>query len=207
MTVGSLWLFAATEAALSLTPGPAVMLVVACGIAHGWRKSLYATLGILCANALYFALSATGIGTLVAASTTLFTLIRWAGAAYLVYLGLMALFGKPSPLTISDMAGRPSSGMALFRSALLLQMSNPHTLMMFVAILPQFIDPTAAIGPQMLALALLSIGPEFLILLGYGVLAGKASHWATQPHFARLTERIAGSLVLLAGVLVATASR
>jgi homoserine/homoserine lactone efflux protein len=207
MTTASLLLFAATEAALSLSPGPAVMLVVACGIAHGWRKSLYATLGILSANALYFALSATSIGSLIAASHDLFTVIRWIGAGYLVYLGLMAIFGKPSPLTLSNLAGRPSGGMTIFRSAVLLQMANPKSLLMFVAILPQFVDPAAPVGPQMVVLAALSILPEFCILLGYGVLASSASHWATQPRYARITDRCAGSLVLLAGILVASVNR
>ena len=203
MSAGSLWLFAATEVAMSLSPGPAVMLVVACGIAHGWRRSLYATLGILSANALYFALSATGVGSLIAASHTLFNVIRWVGAGYLVYLGLMAIFGKPSPLTISNLAGRPAGGAAIFRSALLLQMSNPKSLLTFVAILPQFVDPGSPVGPQMLILALLSIVPEFFILLGYGLLANIARAWATQPRYARITDRCAGFLVLMAGVLVA----
>lgn len=207
MTATNLLLFTATEAALSLSPGAAVMLVVGCGIAHGWRRSLCATLGILCANALYFALSATGIGTLVATSANLFIVIRWIGAGYLIYLGLMAIFGKPSPLTISGQAGKPGDGRAIFRSALLLQLANPKSLLMFVAILPQFIDPAAPIGPQMLILAALSIVPEFCILLGYGMLADRASAWATQPRYARIADRIAGSLVLLAGILVAGASR
>lgn len=203
MTTGNWLLFAATEAALSLAPGPAVMLVVACGLAHGWRRSLHATLGILCANALYFALSATGIGTLIAASHDLFRVIRWCGAGYLVYLGLMAIVGKPSPLTLSNLAGKPAGGAAIFRGALLLQMANPKSLLMFLAILPQFIDPAAPVGSQMLILATLSIVPEFCILLGYGMLASRASGWATQPRYARITDRVAATLVLLAGVLVA----
>jgi homoserine/homoserine lactone efflux protein len=206
MSAGSLWLFAGTEIAMSLSPGPAVMLVVACGIAHGWRRSLFATLGILSANAVYFALSATGVGSLIAASHDLFNLIRWIGAAYLVYLGLMAIFGKPSPLTISNLAGRPAGGAAIFRSAMLLQLSNPKALLTFVAILPQFVDPAVPVGAQMLVLAVLSIVPEFFILLGYGLLANSARGWATQPQYARITDRCAGALVLLAGVLVAGVS-
>ena len=97
--------------------------------------------------------------------------------------------------------------MAIFRTALLLQLANPKALLMFVAILPQFIDPASPVGPQMLILAALSIGPEFCILLGYGLLADRASAWATQPRYARITDRVAGSLVLLAGILVASVNR
>jgi threonine/homoserine/homoserine lactone efflux protein len=173
-------LFTATEMALSLSPGPAVMMVVAIGLTRGWRSSLWATLGILSGNAIYFALSATGIGSVILASPTLFKTIKYLGAAYLVYLGLSAIFGRPSPLTISNVTMQPQPGYRLFLNALTLQLSNPKTLLMFIAILPQFIDARASVALQMVVLAACSILPEFFILLGYGLLASKASHWATQ---------------------------
>lgn len=204
MTMESWLLFTATEAALSLSPGPAVMMVVAYGISRGWRTSLFVTLGILSGNAIYFAVSATGIGSLILASPKLFTAIKWLGAAYLVYLGLSAIFGRPSPITLSRIEEQPQSGRRIYAGALMLQLTNPKTLLMFVAILPQFIDPQQPIGLQMSILAACSIVPEFFILLGYGMLASKAGHWATQPKYSVITERIAGTLVLAAGVLVAS---
>ncbi|WP_305259780.1 LysE family translocator [Undibacterium sp.] len=203
MNLESWALFTATEAALSLSPGPAVMMVVAYGIARGWRTSLFVTLGILTGNAIYFAISATGIGSLILASPQVFMAIKYLGAAYLVYLGLSAIFGKPSPLTISKLDSVILSGRKIFSSALMLQLMNPKTMLMFVAILPQFIDPKEPVGIQMLILAACSIIPEFFILLGYGMLASKASHWATQERYAVTTERIAGTLVTGAGIMVA----
>jgi homoserine/homoserine lactone efflux protein len=196
-------LFTATEAALSLSPGPAVMMVVAYGIARGWRVSLFVTLGILTANAIYFVISATGLGSLILASPKVFMAIKYVGAAYLVYLGLSAIFGRPSPITLSKLDDAPQSGKRIFSTALFLQLTNPKALLGFIAILPQFIDPTQPIIPQMTLLAACSMIPEFFILLGYGMLANKASHLATQAQYAVITERIAGSLVLLAGVMVA----
>ncbi len=196
-------LFAATEAALSLSPGPAVMMVVAYGIARGWRISLFVTLGILTGNVIYFALSATGIGSLILASPKVFIAIKYTGATYLVYLGLSAIVSRPSPITLSKLDSKPQSGKRIFSTALMLQMTNPKALLGFVAILPQFIDPQKPIIPQMSILAACSIIPEFFILLGYGMLANKASHLATQPKYSVITERIAGSLVLTAGILVA----
>lgn len=196
-------LFTATEAALSLSPGPAVMMVVACGIARGWRMSLFVTLGILTGNALFFLISATGIGSVILASPKLFMAIKYLGAAYLVYLGLSAIFGKPSPITLSSMDGTSQSGQRIFTGALMLQMTNPKAMLGFVAILPQFIDPQKPIALQMIVLAACSMIPEFFILLGYGMLANRASHWATQPKYSVITERVAGSFVLIAGVLVA----
>lgn len=201
--VQSLALFTAAEAAMSLSPGPAVMMVVTCGILRGWRTSIWASLGILSGNAIYFGLSATGISSLILASPKIFYGLKYLGAAYLVYLGISAILGRPSPITLSRPDDSNASQLKIYRSALALQLGNPKTMLTFVAILPQFIDPTIAIGWQMLLLALCSMVPEFFILLGYGMLASKASHWATQERYAAITERIAGSLVLTTGIMVA----
>ncbi len=201
------WLYVATEAALSLSPGPAVMLVIAYGLAQGARRSLWASLGILSANGLYFALSATSLGALLVASETFFQAIRWAGAAYLVYLGLAALFGQPSPITVSRSAARDGSPGAIYLSGLTLQLANPKTLVFFVAILPQFVDPRLPIGAQMVWLAAGSVIPELFILAGYGFAASRAARLAADPRFARIIDRAAGLLVLAAAAMVLSVSR
>src|SRR5512134_3539768 len=98
------WLYVVTEAALSLSPGPAVMLVIAYGLTQGARRAVFAALGILSANAIYFSLSATALGAVLVASQSFFVAVKWIGAAYLVYVGLSALFGRPSPITVSNAA-------------------------------------------------------------------------------------------------------
>jgi len=196
------WLYVLTETALSLSPGPAVMLVIAYGLSQGARRSLPATLGILAANGFYFALSATGLGAALAASPPFFVAVKWIGAAYLVSLGLRALFGRPSPITVSRPPDAAQSMRAVFGSGLTLQLGNPKTLIFFVAILPQFVDPRLPIGAQMLWLAAGSVLPEFLILLGYGYLASRLTPIATDPRYARWTDRGAGLLVLAAAALV-----
>ena len=201
------WLYVATEAALSLSPGPAVMLVIAYGLALGARRSVWASLGILSANGLYFALSATGLGALLAASATFFQAIKWAGAAYLVYLGLSALLGRPSPITVSRPTARAVSPRAVYLSGLTLQLANPKTLVFFAAILPQFVDPRLPIGAQMAWLAAGSVIPEFFILAGYGFAASRAARLAADPRFARITDRAAGLLVLAAAAMVLSVSR
>jgi threonine/homoserine/homoserine lactone efflux protein len=197
------WLYLLTEAALSLSPGPAVMLVIAYGLTHGARRSLFATLGVLVANALYFAVSATALGGVLAASKPFFIAVKWMGACYLVYIGVSALLGRASPITASSTA-RARSSRSIFLSGFTLQLANPKTLIFFVAILPQFVDPSLPIGAQMIWLAIGSIVPELLILAGYGYLASRASHLASNPRYARATDRIAGVLVLCAAALVLT---
>ena len=196
------WLYVLAEAALSLSPGPAVMLVIASGLAHGARKSIYATLGILAANAIYFAVSATALGAVLVASGTFFAAVKWIGAAYLIYIGLSALFGRPSPITVGREERSGGSPRRLFLSGLTLQLANPKTLIFFVSILPQFVDPRLAVGPQMVWLAIGSVIPEFCILAGYGYLASRAARLTADPRFARITERAAGVLVLGAAALV-----
>lgn len=202
MNYQSLALFTLTEAALSLSPGPAVMMVVTCALTSGWRRSVYATLGILSGNAIYFVLSASGISGLILQAPGLFVTIKYLGALYLAYLGISALTGRPSPLTISQLRDTSPSPLTVYLQALMLQLTNPKTLLMFIAILPQFVDTSQPVAFQIFLLAVCSIVPEWFILLGYGIAASRARHLIAEEKYAVATERIAGILVLFAALMV-----
>jgi homoserine/homoserine lactone efflux protein len=179
MTFKTWLLFLVMETALSLSPGPAVFYVVAQG-ARGVARAVPATLGILSANGLYFALSATSVGALIAASTRFFAVVKWVGAGYLIFLGLKALRAAASrpavPPDATTPRGRvPGAPRRIYFGALTLQASNPKALLFFLALLPQFIDTQRAVAPQMLLLAATSMLPEFCILLAYGWLAHRAA--------------------------------
>jgi len=203
-----IWLFfVATEAVLSMTPGPAVLYVLSQAIGRGAAKSVWASWGILSANAMYFALSATSLGAVIIASYRLFFLIKWAGAAYLVYLGLASFFGKSSVLTLPEANGSPRRGPRILRDGFFLQAANPKAILFFTAILPQFINPHHNIAIQILILGISSILVEFVILFIYGQLAGRALSAARSPRFEKITNRIAGSLLIGAGVGLARLRR
>lgn len=192
MTFQTWLLFLIMETALSLSPGPAVFYVVSQGI-RAFPRAIPATLGILSANACYFALSATSLGALIAASARFFTVAKWVGAAYLIYLGIKSLRSAAASHSIAltgttapgggetrdghaPGAARGNDRRQIYLGALTLQLSNPKALLFFLALLPQFIDTHHAVAPQMLILAATSILPECCILLAYGWLAHGAAH-------------------------------
>ena len=177
MTFESWLLFLVMETALSLSPGPAVFYVVSQGVRGALRRSLPAALGIISANAIYFTLSATSLGAIIAASARFFTIAKWVGAAYLIYLGVKALrsAGASHAVTLGEtLPEEQGDRRRVYAGALTLQLANPKALLFFLALLPQFIDPARPVAPQMLILAATSMLPEFCILLGYGWLAHRA---------------------------------
>ena len=199
--------FVVMEAVLCVTPGPAVLLVLSQALARGARKSVFASFGILAANAFYFLLSATGVGVLLAASHHLFLAIKWMGAAYLIYLGISSFFGKHSIVPMPETAAPEMSNRRTFANGFILQVANPKALLFFTALLPQFINPRQPVALQVAILAVTSAVLEFFILLGYGILAGTASEIARQPRFATVTNRIAGVLLVGAGAGLAVLDR
>ena len=200
MTWQTWMLFVITEAVLSMTPGPAVLFVVSQAIRRGAAKSVWGSWGILTANGMYFALSATSLGAVILASYKLFLLIKWAGALYLVYLGLRSFLGSTPLFELPESHSATETGPRILRDGFLLQAANPKALFFFTAILPQFIDPHHNVAFQILVLGLSSIVVEFLILVTYGELAGRALAAARNPRFEKLTNRLGGSLLIAAGI-------
>jgi threonine/homoserine/homoserine lactone efflux protein len=207
MTFNTWAAFVITEIVLSLTPGPAVLFVISQGLRHGGARSIWANIGILSGNAFYFFLSATGLGALLLASHTLFLGVKWLGAAYLIYLGISAFLSKSANgHLVQEISGTPKvNGPRLWLRGFGLQVANPKALIFFTALLPQFINPAEPVAWQVLILGISSVVGEFFVLVGYGVLAGRAAHLARLPRFVRLTDRIAGMLLVGAGAGLALA--
>jgi homoserine/homoserine lactone efflux protein len=204
MTLTTWTFFVLTEIALCVTPGPAVLFVVSQALKHGSLKSLWANAGILSGNLFYFALSATGIGALLLASHRLFIEVKWVGAAYLVYLGVRTFLDRRAGVDVTAASEETGASRLLVRG-FAVQAANPKALVFFTALLPQFINPVAPAIFQLLILGISSLVVEFLILGGYGILAGRASSLAWQPRFARATNRVSGGLLITAGAGLALA--
>jgi threonine/homoserine/homoserine lactone efflux protein len=200
-------LFALTEAALCLTPGPAVLLVVSQGLARGTRASICSNLGILAGNTVYFVLSATGLGAVLLASYELFSAVRWLGAAYLVWLGVSAFRGRSAVFSAAPAAGAPRRPGRMLLDGVVLQVANPKALVFFTALLPQFIDPRGSLVVQVAILAATSVMIEFGVLLAYGAAAGRMTALAARPRLGTLANRVAGSMLITAGVGMAAIRR
>jgi homoserine/homoserine lactone efflux protein len=198
MSWATWWIFVCMETVLCLTPGPAVLFVLSSALKAGARKSIASNLGILAANIVYFALSATGIGALLL-SSRLFLAVKWIGAAYLIFLGLRLLIGHKELVKASEETLIDHKSHHLFFDGFMVQISNPKAILFFSALLPQFINQHAAVVPQIVILGATSATIEFSILLGYGIAGSSLS-----PRYASWTNRVAGGLLIGAGAGIAS---
>lgn len=181
-------------------------MCVSTSVNLGARKALIASLGSTIAIVSIMTLSALGLGTALAASETLFTVLKWLGAAYLAYLGITSLFFSPAEITVSGSVESSTRG-RLFAQGFLVGASNPKALLFFCALFPQFIVPSAPQVPQFLVLGVTFIFFELLWLTIYALSASKAKRWLQQPRRAKLFNRATGVVFLVAAGLLASSKR
>jgi len=195
MNWGTLAAFALLELTLCLIPGPAVLLTLSYALRRGTRGGLAAASGILAGNTLYFILSGLGVVALLLASYRVFTVLKLAGALYLAFLGLRAMFARhgiaPDPSAIQ----RGESGRA-FGSGFITQVSNPKAIVFFAAILPQFIDPRGTIWLQLVILTLASVAIELGVLTGYTLAADRLRRRAAAERASLWIERAGGAILI-----------
>jgi homoserine/homoserine lactone efflux protein len=197
------WLnFSLVALVVSLVPGPAFIVVLMTALRRGFKSGAYATAGIVIGDALYFSLTAVGLGSLLATSFWTFTIIKWLGVAYLVYLGFRSLFFPSNSLIAGD--GRSASGRSSFMTALTVQLANPKLLLFLAALVPQFLDPTYPIAPQLAVLGGTFMLSDTIIYLLLSMLAARARPVLASPRGTRIVSRVSGVAMLGAAARVAT---
>jgi threonine/homoserine/homoserine lactone efflux protein len=176
---------------LVVVPGPGVLFVISRGVALGRRAAVLTVVGHELGLLLQVLLVAAGIGSLVERSVVAYEVLRIAGAAYIVHLGVQAIRQRRALSTVLDVTATRSPR-HIVREGFLVGVTNPKAIVFFTAVLPQFIDPGGAAVPlQMLVLGLISVTVALLSDSAYGVLAGTARAWLSgRPH--RL-ERLGGA--------------
>ena len=206
MTLTTWLLYVAAVLVLTVTPGPSVLMCVSTSVNLGARKALITSLGSTSAIVGIMVLSALGLGTALAASETLFSALKWLGAAYLAYLGITSLFSTATEITVSGGA-QAATRPRLFAQGFLVGASNPKALLFFGALFPQFLNPAAPQMPQFLVLGLTFVFFELTWLTIYAMSASKAKRWLQQPRRARLFNRATGVVFLVAAGLLASSRR
>ncbi|MFE9102382.1 LysE family translocator [Actinomadura geliboluensis] len=196
--------FTATTVVALITPGPDMLFVMGCGVRGGARAGLLATVGVITGDALYIVAAAAGLAVLLTAFPVVFTVIRIAGAAYLIYLGVQMIRRRRDGQA-DDLAGGGMRGRRAFLNGVVSSMANPQTFTFMVAFLPQFISPTA--GPVWVQFAILGailIVLEFLADGTVGVLAGRIGGWLRRRQAVRRRiDAATGSVFIGLGVTLA----
>jgi threonine/homoserine/homoserine lactone efflux protein len=206
MTLEAWALFCLTEFMLCLNPGPSTLLVVSLGMTRGQLAGIAATTGVLAANAMYFAVSATGLAVALGQSPQIFVAIRWLGAAFLVWTGLRMIARASARPEAESTPPDAARGGRAFWQGFAAQGANPNLLVYFTAILPQFVDARSPFGSQVAVLAASSFAIEFAVLSAYSALSHRAGQRAA-PGFRRGIARIGGALLIAAGAGLAMLGR
>jgi threonine/homoserine/homoserine lactone efflux protein len=205
-----LWLvYLVAAVGLSLTPGPNGLLALTHGARFGLRPTVWTVLGGALGFLVLIAASLAGMGALLAASEAAFTAAKWAGGAYLIYLGVR-LWRSPAPVVAVPASGtlagaKEARPPRLFAQGFLVAASNPKGLIFFAAFLPQFMEPGASFGTQLLILGGTFIVVEIVYELLLAGLAGRIAPWLGRH--GRAFNRTAGGTFIGIGAALATTSR
>ncbi|MGR3290656.1 MAG: LysE family translocator, partial [Paracoccaceae bacterium] len=187
------------------SPGAAAIAIASQGAGNGVRRAFFGVIGIASANAVYFVLSATGIAGLLIASNLVFTVIKWVGVAYLIYLGLMAIFSKSGGIVVTA-AAREKSARSLFMQGLVIEFANPKALLYFAAILPQFLDVTQPIVPQILLMGFTTVFIDLSSYTAYACLGSRLSRGGIKKSVVNGVNKLAGAALIFAGIKMASVS-
>jgi threonine/homoserine/homoserine lactone efflux protein len=198
------WLpFAIASAILVAIPGPTVLLVVSYALGHGRKYALATTVGVALGDLTAMTASMLGLGVLLAASAELFTVLKWAGAAYLVYLGVR-LWRAPVVVDAGEM--KPPAELRTSRilaHAYAVTTLNPKSMIFFVAFVPQFIDPHVASVSQIAIFEATFVGIAAANSLAYALLASGARRAIRRTSVQRAVNRTGGALLMGAGIFAA----
>lgn len=199
-----IWLaFVAASAVLLAIPGPTVLLVISYALGHGRRAAAATVTGVALGDFTAMTASMLGLGALLATSAALFAVLKWVGAAYLIYLGIKLWRAPVATVDASDDAVARERPLRIFLHAYAVTALNPKSIIFFVAFLPQFLNHAEPVAFQMAVFE-----ATFLVLATanaatYGLVAAMARKTIRKPRVQRLVNRTGGSLMIGAGLLAA----
>lgn len=203
----ALWMsFVGATLILAITPGPSVLLATANSMSYGARKTVGTILGDLSANLLQIILASAGLATIVAASGELFQLIKWAGVAYLVYMGIQKIIHRPKTEKIKK-AAKQKTFLKLYSEGFLMSAANPKAIVFFAALFPLFINQNLPFVPQVAILAVTFLTIDGLSLMVYTHFAGRLKGYLENNEKVYLQNRIVGVLLIFSGLMLSMVRR
>lgn len=196
------WLaFVAASAVLLAIPGPTILLVISYALTHGRRVASATVAGTALGDFTAMTASMLGLGALLATSAMLFTILKWLGAAYLIYLGIKLWRAPVSEQNAEAVETAEARPFRIFLHAYAVTALNPKSIVFFVAFLPQFLDLTKPLFMQMLIFEATFLTLATLNATLYGLLAAMARNHIRKPKVQRIVNRTGGSLMIGAGLL------
>ena len=202
------WLaFFAASWAISISPGPGAIASMSAGLNHGFRYGYVTIFGLVLGIWTQLLIVGVGLGALISTSATAFTVVKWLGVAYLVWLGIAQWRAPARPMvTLSD-TGVVVSQRALILKAWMINVVNPKGTVFLLAVVPQFINLAQPLLPQYLIIGATLAFTDMVVMSGYTALASRVLGALKEPSHIRAMNRTFGSLFVLAGSLLALFKR
>ncbi|MGB7318720.1 MAG: LysE family translocator [Planktotalea sp.] len=194
--------FALMALVVIMTPGPTVFLALSNGPRFGFARSAYGVLGAAVSDAVLISAAALGLGAVLAASAFWFTVVKWIGVAYLIWLGAQMLRSSGDLGPVANAGNAQAGRFAIFRKSFLVAVTNPKGYLFFTAFLPQFIVLSQPVAMQYLTLALIFIALDIAVMAAYAGLGSKAMRFLSKKG-ALWIERTCGSLLVAMGLALA----
>ncbi|MFC3393488.1 homoserine/homoserine lactone efflux protein [Brenneria rubrifaciens] len=200
------WLtYLLTTLILSLSPGSGAINTMSTGISHGYRGTVASIGGLQVGLSIHIVLVGIGLGTLLSQSVVAFDILKWLGAAYLIWLGVQQwrAAGALDLQAIASVIPRRR----LFKRAIMVNLTNPKSIVFLAALFPQFIIPHQPQVTQYLVLGVTTVVVDVVVMIGYATLATRIAGWLKGPRQMKTLNRIFGSLFVLVGALLACAKK
>ena len=204
----STWLaFFAASWAISISPGAGAVAAMSSGLSHGFRRGYLTTLGLVLGIWTQILVVSVGLGALVTASATAFLVVKWAGVAYLVWLGIQQWRAPARPLSVADEHAASRRARDLIARGWIINALNPKGTVFLLAVVPQFLALSQPLAPQYLVIALTLGFTDLVVMAAYTALAARLLRSLKSSAQVRALNRVFGTLFVVAGGLLALFKR
>lgn len=204
----STWLtFFVAAWAISFSPGAGAISAMTAGLKYGFARGYWNTVGLILGIMAQFVIVAVGLGAVLATSELAFSIVKYLGVAYLIYLGVRQIRTDAAPVAVDT--GNPAdfSVRDLVLRGVLVNLMNPKGTVFLLAVVPQFVNPAAPLALQYLTVAATLVLTDLVAMAVYTLLAAKVLRLLRSAHHIRWMNRLFGSLFIVAGVFLATFRR